>query len=523
MADAACPTGFTRCAGQCIDLQVEITNCGGCGSDCGRLPGVSPTLARCTQGLCVIRDACLRGRGDCDGIASSGCETELMTVTNCGGCGIQCHEPTPLCSMGTEDGGTSGAQCESGCRGMTPLRCSMSCVDPMTSVEHCGGCGRTCPTSMNGSTSCVGGVCSVTCNPGFHRCGSLCSSDTSIENCGTSCSACPAPPPNAIGTCNGVACGFSCLPGFHRCADRCLSNMATDSCGMACTACPTVEHGASRCDGSSCSIVCSTGFHRCGDLCFADRSIESCGTSCMPCVAPPLNGASNCDGMSCSFVCNTGFHRCGDRCLSNMATESCGMACTPCALPMNGRSTCDGMACGISCATGFTLCGDRCLDVQLDPMNCGVCGRSCNFSHASALCRSGVCAQGTCETGFGDCNGSTSDGCETSLTTNGNCGSCGVVCGSGQSCTLGRCSPVCGDRSCNGSETCSSCPSDCGACSTCSNSQNRCSGNYLTFCSSGSLYTSLCTDAICRDAGYSYLLYCGYSTTVGYYACVCQP
>ena len=45
---------------------------------------------------------------------------------------------------------------------------------------------------------------------------------------------------------------------------------------------------------------------------------------------------------------------------------------------------------------------------------------------------------------FGDCNGVASDGCETSLTTTSNCGSCGndcqlVVANATPKCTAGAC------------------------------------------------------------------------------------
>jgi hypothetical protein len=46
-----------------------------------------------------------------------------------------------------------------------------------------------------------------------------------------------------------------------------------------------------------------------------------------------------------------------------------------------------------------------------------------------------------CNAEFDDCNGSAADGCEASLNTSQNCGSCGEVCGSGESCAAGSCVP----------------------------------------------------------------------------------
>jgi GH18 family chitinase/regulation of enolase protein 1 (concanavalin A-like superfamily) len=72
--------------------------------------------------------------------------------------------------------------------------------------------------------------------------------------------------------------------------------------------------------------------------------------------------------------------------------------------------------------------------------------------------------------GDGACNGS-----ETCSTCSSDCGACGPTCGDhtcngSETCSTcsgdcGACAPVCGDGSCNGTETCTSCPGDCGACS----------------------------------------------------------
>jgi len=73
--------------------------------------------------------------------------------------------------------------------------------------------------------------------------------------------------------------------------------------------------------------------------------------------------------------------------------------------------------------------------------------------------------------GDGTCNGS-----ETCSTCSGDCGPCGSVCGDGtcngnETCSscpqdCGTCNnPYCGDGSCNNGETCSNCSEDCGTCS----------------------------------------------------------
>jgi hypothetical protein len=71
--------------------------------------------------------------------------------------------------------------------------------------------------------------------------------------------------------------------------------------------------------------------------------------------------------------------------------------------------------------------------------------------------------------GDGSCNGN-----ETCTSCDTDCGVCPPVCGDGacnglENCTTcssdcGACQPVCGDLACNGAETCATCSNDCGAC-----------------------------------------------------------
>jgi len=73
-----------------------------------------------------------------------------------------------------------------------------------------------------------------------------------------------------------------------------------------------------------------------------------------------------------------------------------------------------------------------------------------------------TCTPATCDDLGYNC-GTASDGCGGTLS----CGSCD----SGYTCVNNVCiedtpTPACGDGSCNGTETCSTCPEDCGACST---------------------------------------------------------
>jgi hypothetical protein len=131
---------------------------------------------------------------------------------------------------------------------------------------------------------------------------------------------------------------------------------------------------------------------------------------------------------------------------------------------------------------------------------CSVCPGECSVSNGSLSCDSAQ--QPSC--GDGSCNGT-----ESCSTCSQDCGTCAPSCGDSfcngnetcSSCSndCGACSPSCGDGSCNGTETCSSCSNDCGACQpVCGD--NSCNGNEsCSSCSNdcGSCAPS-CGDGFCN-------------------------
>jgi hypothetical protein len=91
------------------------------------------------------------------------------------------------------------------------------------------------------------------------------------------------------------------------------------------------------------------------------------------------------------------------------------------------------------CTAGFGDCdGDTtngCETVLSVRENCGGCGNVCQ----NGACTAGACA---CTVGFADCNAKPQDGCEASLLGDPHhCGTCGTDC-SGGACKAGRCQPV---------------------------------------------------------------------------------
>jgi hypothetical protein len=110
-----------------------------------------------------------------------------------------------------------------------------------------------------------------------------------------------------------------------------------------------------------------------------------------------------------------------------------------------------------ACMAGFSNCNGDPLDgcetsLETDPAHCGACGRQCNLppNTPSTLCRAGMCVRSSCNTGFADCNGAASDGCEVEvLTSTAHCGACGNACPDFTSSTLGGASTTCRAGSCS--------------------------------------------------------------------------
>jgi len=109
-------------------------------------------------------------------------------------------------------------------------------------------------------------------------------------------------------------------------------------------------------------------------------------------------------------------------------------------------------ACARDCPPGQTDCSGVCVDLDTDKEHCGTCDNPCAFDHAGAACVDGTCQMTGCEQGFADCNDDPEDGCETDLTTNENCGSCGNACEEGENCIEGQCTFHCDDLDGDGYE-----------------------------------------------------------------------
>ena len=202
-----CPAGQKMCiAGQCVSASDPYY---GCANGIVAVCSLPHAYATCgTTGQCTIA-TCRTGFADCNGMAADGCETDVTTTSNCGGCGTGC----------------SGSQVctPTGCAASCPIgqtNCSGSCADLTASPLHCGSCTSSCPAWGNsfGEATCTGGSCGSTCDPGYPDCATANGCDPTntacpfgFTKCGSGCVVTSSDPKNC-GVC-GNTCAEVCQAG----------------------------------------------------------------------------------------------------------------------------------------------------------------------------------------------------------------------------------------------------------------------------------------------------------------------
>jgi len=203
----------------------------------------------------------------------------------------------------------------------------------------------------------------------------------------------------------------NCPPGWTTCPNSrfpCDVNLENnlDNCGACGHACPTATGWeAYSCIGAACVVNCATG----------------------------ANAKLDCDGLA-----DNGCETSGS---SNENCGACGNKCpdpaNPCIYYIDTRE----MKCG--CPVGKQWCTSRCLSKDADD-HCGACNNKCNPNGDGGTlppnryygCKNEQCGALKCKTGFDNCDGLEDNGCETSLTTNTDCGACGNACPTGQACRV---------------------------------------------------------------------------------------
>jgi hypothetical protein len=465
----SCLSGFGDCDsnpknGCEADIATSIVNCGACAAPCSTANNTAPA---CANGLCSY--VCTAGYSDCNGpqpgATDDGCETWIAgDAANCGGCGKPCTNPhgstgcvsgvcAPTCAGGWKD---CNANPSDGCE---------TAVD---TVSNCGSCGVAC-TNAHGVTSCVSGLCAPVCANGYSNCdvnlanGCEALTATDVDNCG----GCNVKCTNANGTtsCAGGVCVPTCVGGFGDCdsdpKNGCEADIATSilNCGACSAPCSNINNGSRACANGLCSYVCATGYTDCN--------------------GPQAGSADDgCETWTAGDVLNCGV---------------CGKACTN----QHGGTTCLSGVCTPQCAAGWKDCNanpsDGCEASIWSTSNCGNCGTACTNGHGTTSCPAGVCVP-ACANGWSDCDNNPSNGCEASTTSDSyNCGGCNNVCQTNtgtvsNACVAGACVPTCasgyGDCDGKGSNGCEiSLGNSYGNCGTCGHS---CAAPYATtVCSTG--------------------------------------
>ena len=180
VCDSGCGS-LSRCANACVDLSSSESNCGSCGNVCS----FANATAVCVMGACAI-SACNAGFGNCDGIASNGCEVDTRTsLAHCGMCGRACTNTGEMCVSGACQCPAGQAVCGTTCAAAPGTACTRTCFTGATWSCNAGSLTCTGGTMSPDGTPCGAGgrVCNsgtCTCPAGTcFRCG-MCQGCTGV-------------------------------------------------------------------------------------------------------------------------------------------------------------------------------------------------------------------------------------------------------------------------------------------------------------------------------------------------------
>ncbi len=145
------------------------------------------------------------------------------------------------------------------------VECDGTCVDPRSSLDHCGGCGNAC----GDSAFCLEGACSATCPLAVcgGECADLTSSPSHCGECGNEC--------GDTGFCRDGSCRDTCPAPLDRCAGECI-DVAIDpaNCGGCGVVCPADQ----VCGLGVCSLSCPAGTTNCAASCVdTATNVTHCG------------------------------------------------------------------------------------------------------------------------------------------------------------------------------------------------------------------------------------------------------
>jgi hypothetical protein len=271
--------------------------------------------------------------------------------------------------------------------------------------------------------------------------------------------------------------GNRCDSKYRVCVSTCVDTLSDpNNCGSCGNVCPADPGGEAVCSNGSCALMCRAGYSDCGtQFCNDLSSTASCGGSCVACNIPQASGIYNISSAGCCQTADAADNSCDAFCSRGVGAENC--------------------SCRFVCAAGFADCDldtaagadTNGCEVQLSAglpdgqggyKHCGACNYNCEkLPNETTSCDGGVC-QWDCNALTRDCDLVRSNGCETPLNTNSNCGACGTPCPppgvanvSSPTCSTGTCSwscspgwGTCDGNDANGCETDLTTTARCGAC-----------------------------------------------------------
>jgi len=344
-----CPIGFDDCNGDEADgCEADLSmdgNCGACGVTCSGVPNAT---VFCSAGTCAIDD-CGTGLGDCNGNYPDGCEAPLNTPTNCGACAAGCTPANAVSSCDT--GACLVSSCNAGfdsCDGSDTTGCETS----LSSLSDCGACGAACSLA-NATETCATGSCAIeSCGMGFEDCDAMtangCEGDlAATTDCGSCGNACGAGETCVEAVCcaAGCECDQSCTNGNPCLCDggcQCVFDATRNGVDGTCSGAGTLCRIDAVSGNDAGDLLCDT-----GATCFIDVSTSSNAES------------TTCDGAGtrCEIDC-TGVSNCAVSCTNGAA---CVVDCTSssnCPGPSGMWAACSGAA--MSCPGNVETCDAAC-------------------------------------------------------------------------------------------------------------------------------------------------------------------
>jgi hypothetical protein len=132
-----------------------------------------------------------------------------------------------------------------------------------------------------------------------------------------------------------------CGVGFHKCGSNCVNNLSVNTCGSSCDPCPAPKNGSATCDGVKCAVQCPVGTkvcklacelksHACGETCGMTpiQGPIACGRACVAdtpnsCCSQKLCGGFGCRNNRCLTRCQNNSD-CAAGLTCNAATGQCG-------------------------------------------------------------------------------------------------------------------------------------------------------------------------------------------------------